>query len=56
MAMWVALCDDGRHWSVFIAPNGDTQVRDCEHMRAAGPAPVPPGRRPPAPAPPATKG
>ena len=32
MAMWVALCNDGRHWSVFIAPNGDTQVRECEHM------------------------
>ena len=29
MTMWVALCDDGRHWAIFIAPNGDTQVRDC---------------------------
>jgi len=29
LAMWVALCDDGRHWSVFIAPNADIQVRDC---------------------------
>lgn len=32
MAMWVALCEDGRHWAVFIAPNGDTQVRDCGDM------------------------
>ena len=31
LAMWVALCDDGRHWALFIAPNGDTQVRDCAH-------------------------
>ena len=29
LAMWVALCDDGRQWSVFIAPNADLQVRDC---------------------------
>lgn len=33
LEMWVALCDDGRHWSVFIAPNGDLQVRDCQQMR-----------------------
>ncbi len=34
MAMWVALCNDGRHWAVFVAPNGDTQVRDCAQARA----------------------
>ena len=33
MALWVALCEDGRHWGVFIAPNGDTQVRECNEMR-----------------------
>ena len=33
MAMWVALCNDGRHWAVFVAPNGDTQVRDCAQAR-----------------------
>ncbi len=33
LALWVALCEDGRHWSVFIAPNGDTQVRECGQMR-----------------------
>lgn len=32
MEMWVALCDDGRYWAVFIAPNGDVQTRNCaEH-------------------------
>ena len=33
MAMWVALCNDGRHWAVFIAPNEDTQVRNCADAR-----------------------
>lgn len=33
MALWVAQCEDGRHWGVFIAPNGDTQVRECSQMR-----------------------
>jgi hypothetical protein len=32
MAMWVALCEDSRYWAVFIAPNGDTQVRNCGDM------------------------
>lgn len=30
MEMWVALCDDNRQWSVFIAPNGDIQTRNCD--------------------------
>ena len=33
LALWVALCNDGRHWALFIAPNGDTQVRDCADAR-----------------------
>ena len=33
MALWVALCEDGRHFGVFVAPNGDTQVRECTEMR-----------------------
>ncbi len=33
MSLWVALCEDGRHFGVFIAPNGDTQVRECTEMR-----------------------
>ena len=36
MALWVALCSDGRHWALFIAPNGDTQVRQCTEMRELG--------------------
>ena len=32
MAMWVALCEDGRHWGIFIAPNADVQVRECKDM------------------------
>lgn len=36
MALWVALCEDGRHWAIFIAPNGDTQVRGCTEMRQLG--------------------
>ncbi len=36
MAMWAAMCDDGRHWAIFIAPNGDVQVRPCEDMDTLG--------------------
>ena len=32
MAMWVAMCEDGRYWGLFIAPNGDVQVRECSDM------------------------
>jgi hypothetical protein len=45
MAMWVALCDDGRRWAVFIAPSEDVQVRDCaEHAQLGLPVcrPLPP--------------
>lgn len=33
LAMWVALCNDGRYWAIFIAGNADIQVRECAHMR-----------------------
>ena len=36
LALWVALCGDGRYWGVFIAPNGDTQVRQCTQMHQLG--------------------
>ena len=36
MEMWVALCDDGKHWSIFIAGNSDVQVRDCEQNQQLG--------------------
>lgn len=32
MVMWVALCEDRRSWAIFIAPNGDTQVRLCTDL------------------------
>ncbi|HYI65253.1 MAG TPA: hypothetical protein VEW71_10245 [Allosphingosinicella sp.] len=50
MAMWVALCADGRHWAVYIAPNEDVQVRNCSeaaqldlpHCRPVAPRPPSP--------------
>jgi hypothetical protein len=36
MEMWVALCDEGKHWAVFIAGNSDVQVRDCEQNQQLG--------------------
>jgi hypothetical protein len=36
LAMWVALCDDGKHWAIFIAPNADVQVRDCSENQQLG--------------------
>ena len=55
MAYWTARCDDNSQWAIFLAPNGDIQVRNCEHMqqldlpacRPLPPAPPqPPARRP----------
>ena len=34
--MWTARCSEGRDWGVFIAPNGDVQVRSCEHLKRLG--------------------
>ena len=34
--MWTARCSQGKDWSLFIAPNGDVQVRDCEHLKQLG--------------------
>ena len=45
LAMWVALCGDGKSYSVFISPNEDVTVRDCaQHAQLSLPAcrPVPP--------------
>ena len=39
LAMWVALCGDGKSYSVFIAPSDDVQVRDCtQHAQLSLPA------------------
>jgi hypothetical protein len=36
LSMWVARCSDGNDWAIFIAPNGDVQVRDCKQARTLG--------------------
>jgi hypothetical protein len=36
LSMWVARCSDGNDWAIFIAPNGDVQVRDCKHAETLG--------------------
>ncbi len=39
LAMWVALCADGKNYAIFIAPTDDVQVRDCtEHAQLNLPA------------------
>ena len=39
LAMWVALCADGKNYAVFIAPTDDVQVRNCsEHEQLSLPA------------------
>lgn len=30
--MWMASCDDGRDWAVFVGPDGSAQVRPCRDM------------------------
>ncbi|HEY0084507.1 MAG TPA: hypothetical protein VGB65_01220 [Allosphingosinicella sp.] len=32
MAMWTANCTDSGEWAVFIAPNGNVQVRRCGNL------------------------
>lgn len=34
--MWTARCSEGREWGLFIAPNGDVQVRSCAHLKQLG--------------------
>jgi hypothetical protein len=35
-ALWTARCDDNSQWAIFIAVNGDVQVRNCEEMQQLG--------------------
>ena len=35
MSVWTARCSDGE-WSLFIAPNGDVQVRSCKDVKTLG--------------------
>ncbi len=30
LSMWTVRCSDGGDWAIFIAPNGDVQVRACK--------------------------
>ena len=36
MSMWSLRCTDGRSYALFFAPNGDVQVRRCEHLAQLG--------------------
>jgi hypothetical protein len=57
LAMWVALCGNGKHYAVFIAPTEAVEVRDCaEHAQLELPRcrPTPPLARDPQ-APPGTE-
>jgi hypothetical protein len=51
MAFWVAHCTDTGGWAIFIAPNGDAQVRACAdlvplNLPACLPLPGPPSDSP----------
>jgi hypothetical protein len=35
LSVWTARCSDGE-WSLFIAPNGDVQVRSCKEVKTLG--------------------
>lgn len=36
LSMWTARCSDGKDWALFIAPNGDVQVRSCGDAQELG--------------------
>ncbi len=42
MAMWTANCTDTGEWAVFIAPNGNVQVRRCGNLPRIGLPPCQP--------------
>jgi hypothetical protein len=31
--MWMAGCDDGREWAIFVGPDGSAQIRPCNEMQ-----------------------
>jgi hypothetical protein len=35
LSMWTLRCTDGEY-SIFIAPTGDVQVRQCRHLKSLG--------------------
>lgn len=36
MTVFTLWCEGGRNWAVFVAPNGDTQVRSCASVVELG--------------------
>lgn len=36
LSMWTARCSDKKDWALFIAPNGDVQVRSCGDAQELG--------------------
>lgn len=32
MALWTGRCDNNEQYAIFLAPNGDVQVRNCRDM------------------------
>ena len=36
LSLWTARCSDSGDWALFIAPNGDVQVRKCSDARQLG--------------------
>ena len=36
LSMWVANCDDGTGWAIFVGPDGSAQVRGCKDLAELG--------------------
>jgi hypothetical protein len=34
LSMWVASCNDGRSWALFVGRDDSVQVRDCKEVEA----------------------
>ena len=36
LSMWMASCDNGRDWAIFVGPDGSAQVRLCRDLAELG--------------------
>ena len=36
LSMWMASCDNGRDWAIFVGPDGSAQVRLCRDLTELG--------------------
>ena len=36
LSMWMAKCDDGTDWGIFVGPDGSAQVRNCRDLVELG--------------------